>query len=127
MAKFLSAPEEAMGYLLSADNPDRQNTLRAAIAMSRIYAYLQAARHQVRLIETYEKKIVPKKASYSANMIQAFIHVHLYFICWAAIGRMVEVIRQWSGLKAPNDMWKKYRKVVESYAGVTCPGKFGPV
>ena len=116
MANFLSAPEEAMGYLLSADNPDRQNTLRAAIAMSRIFAYLQAARHQVRLIETYEKKIVPKKASYSANMIQAFIHVHLYFICWAAIGRMIEVIRRCSGLEGPNKVWKKYRRALESYS-----------
>lgn len=79
MAKNLSAPEGAISYLLSVNRHDWQDGLQTAIAMSRIYAYLQAARHLVRLIETYEKKAVPKKASYSAKMIQAFIHVHLYF------------------------------------------------
>ena len=116
MEKFQSAPGGAIGYLLSANKPDRQDGLRTAIAMSRIYAYLQAARHQVRLIETYEKRAVPKKAFYSANMIQAFIHVHLYFICWAAIGRMIEAIRLCGGLKGPNKVWKKYRRALESYS-----------
>lgn len=88
---------------------------RSAIALSRIYAYLTAARQQVRAIETLEKKADPKKPSYSSTMIQAFIHAHLYFICWAAIGRMIEVIRRCSGLEAPNKVWKKYRAELKKY------------
>jgi hypothetical protein len=89
---------------------------RSAIALSRIYAYLKAARQQVRAIEALEKKADPKKPSYSSTMIQAFIHAHLYFICWAAIGRMIEVIRRGSGLEEPNEVWKKYRAVFEQYS-----------
>jgi len=84
--------------------------------MSRIYAYLKAARQQVRAIEALEKWADPEKSSYSSAMIQAFIHAHLYFICWAAIGRMIEVIRRGSGLEAPNKLWKKYRAVFEQYS-----------
>ena len=89
--------------------------MRTAIAMSRIYAYLGAARKQVRAIEALEKKADPKKPSYSSIMIQAFIHAHLYFICWAAIGRMIEVIRRCSGLEAPNRVWKNYRNEIRRY------------
>ena len=83
--------------------------------MSRIYGYLRAARKQVHAIEALEKKADPKKPSYSSTMIQAFIHVHLYFICWAAIGRMIEVIRRCSGLEAPYRVWKQYRVELKQY------------
>ena len=88
---------------------------RSAIALSRIYAYLKAARQQVREIEALEKKADHKNPSYSSTMIQAFIHAHLYFICWAAIGRMIEVIRRYSGLEDPNNVWKKYRAELKQY------------
>ena len=107
--------ERAVSLLIST-NPDGTANLRAAIAMSRIYACLEAARTQVRAIEALEKKADPKKPSYSSAMIQAFIQVHLYFICWAAIGRMIEVIRRCSGLEAPSRVWKKYRAELKRYA-----------
>src|SRR5713101_213595 len=95
--------EQTIGLLLSRKSSDLQAGKRAAIAMSRIYGYLRAARKQVHAIEALEKKADPKKPSYSSTMIQAFIHAHLYFICWAAIGRMIiEVVRRSSGLKAPH-------------------------
>lgn len=106
--------EHVVRKLLST-NPDRQAGMRTAIAMSRIYAYLSAARRQVRAIKALEKRTDPKKASYSSTMIEAFIHAHLYFICWAAIGRMVEVIRRCSRLEAPNSFWKSYRPEFKQY------------
>lgn len=111
----LREKERTIGVLLSTKSSDPQAGKRAAIAMSRIYAYLGAARKQVRAIEALEKRAHPKKASYSSTMIQAFIHVHLYFICWAAIGRMIEVIRRCSGLEAPNRVWKQYRVELKRY------------
>ncbi len=105
---------QVIGILWSSA-PDRATGRRTAIAMSRIYAYLKAARDQVRAIEVLEKQADPKKPSYSSTMIQAFIHAHLYFICWAAIGRMLEVIRKCSGLKAPNTVWKRYRTEIKRY------------
>lgn len=106
--------DRATTFLLRS-NKERQVGLRAAIAMSRIFAYLRAARTQVRAIKALEKKADPKKTSYSPTMIQAFIHAHLYFICWAAIGRMIEVTRRCSGLEAPNKVWKKYRAELKQY------------
>src|SRR5713101_7860984 len=108
--------EQTIGLLLSRKSSDLQAGKRAAIAMSRIYGYLRAARKQDHAIEALEKKADPKKPSYSSTMIQAFIHAHLYFICWAAIGRMIEVVRRSSGLKAPHGVWKKHRKTLNSYA-----------
>lgn len=110
------AKERTIGALLSTNTCDQQAGKRAAIAMSRLYAYLGAAREQVRVIEVLGRKAYPKKPSYSSTMIQAFIHIHLYFICWAAIGRMIEVIKGCSGLKAPNNVWKKYRVELKQYA-----------
>lgn len=109
------ARNEVISVLWSSA-PDRAIGKRTAIAMSRIYAYLKAARKQVRAIEAFEKNADPKKPPYSSTMIQALIHAHLYFICWAAIGRMIEVIRRGSGLEAPNKVWKKYRIELKCYA-----------
>jgi hypothetical protein len=84
--------------------------------MSRIKAYLDAAHTQQSLITKYRSRAIPRTEKYSANMIQAFIHVHLYFICWAAIRRMLEVLRRTSGLDGPSQIYKKYRATLESYA-----------
>lgn len=111
----LQKKELTIGLLLSTKSSDPQAGKRTAIAMSRIYAYLGAARKQVRAIAALDVKADPKKPSYSSTMIQAFIHVHLYFICWAAIGRMIEVIKRCSGLEAPNRGWKEYRTTLERY------------
>ena len=109
------AKERTIGVLLSTKSSDPQTGKRAAIARSRIYAYLAAARKQVHAIEALNMKADPKKASYSTTLLQAFIQVHLYFICWAAIGRMIEVIMRCSGLEAPNKVWKKYRAELKQY------------
>lgn len=104
--------DRATTFLLRA-NKERQGGLRTAIAMSRISADLRVARRQVPAIEALEQKADPKKASYTSTMIHAFIHVHLHVMCWAAIGRMIGVIRTCSGLEAPNRVWKEYRTTLE--------------
>ncbi len=110
-----STVERATRLLLST-NPDRTAGLRSAIAMSRIHAYLRAAHQLVLMIAKFKAKATPPRPSYSANMIQAFIYAHLYFICWAAIGRMIDLIRRGSRLEAPNTVYKRYRMILESYA-----------
>lgn len=107
--------ENATMFLLST-NPDRTAGRRTAIAMSRIHAYLRAARLQARMIENFQRKVLPTKPSYSANLIQAYIFAHLYFICWAAILRMIGVIKNYSRMQTPNKLYKRHRKILEDYS-----------
>jgi hypothetical protein len=107
--------EKATSYL-HYTNPDRTAGRRTAIAMSRIHAYFRAARLHARKIEDFQRKAIPKKPSYSANLIQAYTFAHLYFICWAAILRMIRVIKNDSHMQTPNKLYKRHRKILEDYS-----------
>jgi len=102
--------------VLQVTNPDSKDALRTAIAMSRIEAYLRAATVQMRRLWRFERRRLHSEPVYSHAMIQAFVEIHLYFICWATIGRMMGIIKARSRLRAPNTVYKRHRKVIKEYS-----------
>lgn len=108
-------PEQVCVLLLSI-NPDKEAGRRAAIAMSRVYGYVEAARTQVAKIVALERELANPGPTYSATFWQTFAHSHLYILCWAAVARLLEVIKSHSGLKSPHQIYTQYLPVLKGYS-----------
>lgn len=101
---------------------DPKKASRCYIAMGRINKYLVGAQIQMdRIWKGLDKvkeglgKVKEGSEDFKDSLPQAFCDIHFYFICWDTILKMMEVLKRCSDYSSVTKVWKKHRKIMESY------------
>ena len=84
--------------------------MACSLAMSGAEEYFRAARMQVRRIDAAVGSRSPRRDS-----TRVFREIHFYMICWDAIWKRLEVIKDTSGLRALKQVLKQYRVEATHY------------
>jgi len=80
------------------------------IAMKSAHEYLQAARIQIDRIES-----AVRAWEDLTNRSRVFHEIHYYFICWATVWKLLELIKKRSGFTSLKPIMQKYRVEGEYY------------
>ena len=111
--------------LLAEAIENKETIVRLMLTLDRLDRYAAMARPQNERIWEVQRQAqeTTNQACLHAEMVKgmlwlekSWVEAHFYIICWDAVGKAINTIRQnRSGLKAPGNVWKRHRLTLKSY------------
>jgi hypothetical protein len=90
--------------------------LLVVVVMEHINDYLEGARVQMqRIWVNWEKAKARTAEDWRVAHSQTFRDIHYYFICWDTTLKMILFLKKWSGLSAPQRVYRQYKSELEKY------------